>query len=182
MNLFDPLELPVSVAGIADFVSKVGLVTGEPDRARKLEAELLRRIGALETTPGLVGYVELDLGGPVTFGSYSYITDAFRLLGCAQVYEAERTEWLAPDPEVVAERDPDLVVYEPKMFAAFSHDDLERLVRARKWESMKAVRLGNLFITPGPLAFLAHHGPSFITEALPWLERRFVEAGSRIVS
>lgn len=177
-----PLELPVSVAGIVDFVIKVGLVAGDSDRGRELGDRLIRRVGGLKGTAGLSGYVEVDLGGPVTFGSYSYITDAFRLLGCSQVYEERRSEWLPPDLDEVRAADPDLVVYEPKMFKSFSEDDLERLVRSRGWSGLRAVRLGNLFRTPGPLDFLAHHGPSFITEALPWLEQRFVEAKEKIVA
>jgi len=45
---------------------------------------------------------------------------------------------------------------------------------------MRDVKLGNLFKTLGPLDFLAHHGPSFITEALPWLAGRFGMARKRI--
>ena len=42
------------------------------------------------------------------------------------------------------------------------------------------VRKGNYFLTPGPLDFLAHHGPSFVTEAIPWLQERLESAERRI--
>jgi len=164
-----PLELPVSVAGIVDFVVKVGLVVGAPDPARELAASLLRSLGA---TPRVIGpnvYVELDLGGPVTFGAHSYITDAIRLVGCSSVYENERVEWLKPDLEEVAKLDPDAILYEPKMFVEFGLADLQRLLRSRGWDHLKAVEAGNYYLTPRPLDFLAHHGPSFITEVVPWL-------------
>lgn len=177
-----PLELPTSVAGIVDFVIKVGLVVGEPDRGRGLGDRLLRMAGSLKGASGLSGCVEIDLGGPVTFGSYSYVTDAFRLLGCSLVYERRRSEWLPPDFGEVAASDPDLLVYEPKIFAAFSKADLVRLVQSRGWSALRAVSAGNLFLTPGPLDFLAHHGPSFITEALPWLEQRLMEAKDNLVA
>lgn len=177
-----PLELPVSVSGIVDFVTKVGLVAGAPDQARELGGKLLRRVGQLRTVSGLTGYVELDLGGPVTFGAYSYITDAFSLLGCNQIYKDSRVEWLTPDFGDVASLNPDLVLYEPKMFTDFDETDLELLVQSRGWSGLRAVRSGNVLLTPGQLDFLAHHGPSFITEALPWLERVFVEAKERVVS
>lgn len=177
-----PLELPVSVAGIVDFVVKVGLVAGAAEPARQLQSKLLKQLGKLGRTSRLKAYVEIDLGGPVTFGSYSYITDAFRLLGCSHMYEEEPSEWLKPDLEEVAAADPDLIVYEPKMFSGFKEGDLLLLLRSRGWERLRATRLENVFVTPGPLDFLAHHGPSFITEALPWLEGKLMKAQERIVS
>ena len=74
---------------------------------------MLRRVGGLGRTSGLRSYVEIDLGGPVSFGSFSYITDAFRLLGSSQIYEERPSEWLNPDLDWVAAQDPDVVVYEP---------------------------------------------------------------------
>jgi ABC-type Fe3+-hydroxamate transport system substrate-binding protein len=177
-----PLELPLSVAGIIDFVGKVGLVAGRPERGRDLAGDLLRKAGTLGRVPGLRGYVEIDLGGPVSFGAYSYITDAFKLLGCSSVYADTPSEWLTPDLEWVAGEDPDLVVYEPKMYSTFREEDVAPLLKSRGWERLRAARLGNVFVTPGPLDFLAHHGPSFITEALPWLEGRLRTAKERIVS
>ena len=175
-----PLELPATVAGIADFAMKVALVAGSAEMGRELEGKLIRRLGNIGKVDGLKAYVEVDLGGPVTFGSYSYITDAFRLLGCAHLYERAKSEWLKPDLGAVPDADPDLIVYEPKMFSGFEPDDLPGLLRDRGWDGMRAVRLGNAFATPGPLDFLAHHGPSFITEALPWLEGKLETARDRI--
>jgi len=175
-----PLELPVSVAGIVDFVVKVGLVTGLPDPARELAASLLHRIGELGRVPKLRVYEEIDLGGPVTFGAYSYITDAFRVLGCSTVCEGERNEWLKPDLEAIAEADPDVIVYEPKMFMPFGEKELLGLIESRGWTNLKAVAARNVFMTPRPLDFLAHHGPSFVTVALPWLEEILKRAGRNL--
>lgn len=177
-----PLELPVSVAGIVDFVVKVGLVCGRPEHGRELAADLLRKAGSLGRVTNLKGYVEIDLGGPVSFGSYSYITDAFKFLGGSHVYGGRPSEWLVPDLEWVRTQDPDLLVYEPKMFSGLREEEVGEILRSRGWERMRAARLGNVFVTPGPLDFLAHHGPSFITEALPWLEGRLRLAKERIVS
>jgi ABC-type Fe3+-hydroxamate transport system substrate-binding protein len=175
-----PLELPVTVAGIVDLVVKVGLVAGSADQARELAGSLLRRLAGVKKGPTLRAYVEIDLGGPVTFGAYSYITDAVRFLGSSTLFEDRAAEWLTPDLEMVKREDPDVIFYEPKMFSKFGKLDLDRLLETRGWESTKALTSGNLFVTPGPLDFLAHHGPSFITEALPWLEQRLVEASTRI--
>jgi iron complex transport system substrate-binding protein len=175
-----PLELPVSVAGIIDFVVKVGLVAGEPERGREIAGALLRKVASLGRVSNLKSYIEIDLGGPVSFGAFSYITDAFELLGSPHVYADEPSEWLKPDLRRVAAEDPDLLVYEPKMFSDFQ--GVAPLLKARRWEQMRAVKLGNVFVTPGPLDFLAHHGPSFITDALPWLEGRLRMARERVGS
>jgi iron complex transport system substrate-binding protein len=171
-----PLELPVSVAGIVDFVVKLGLIAGAHDAARELAGSLLRQLGQVRKIGGARVYVEIDLGGPVTFGAHSYITDAVRLVGCSSIYERERTEWLKPDPEKVAKEDPDAIIYERKMFSDFNAADLQQMLVSRKWDKLRAVRDGSCFLTPGPLDFLAHHGPSFITEAVPWLEQKLALA------
>jgi ABC-type Fe3+-hydroxamate transport system substrate-binding protein len=177
-----PLELPVSVAGIVDFVVKVGLIVGAPDAARDLAGSLLHQLARVKKVGGARVYVELDLGGPVTFGAHSYITDAFRLVGCSSIFEGERAEWLKPDLRKVVDDDPDAIVYEPKMYSKFGAPDLERLLASRRWEELRAVRTGKCFLTPGPLDFLAHHGPSFITEAIPWLEEKLASGGGRRVT
>lgn len=174
-----PLELPVSVAGIIDFVEKVGLVVGAPSEVRELAGRLLRQVPAARGGTKLRAYVEIDLGGPVTFGAHSYITDAFRLLGASTLFEKERCEWLTPPADAVQSMDPDLIVYEPKMYSKFGPGDLEKLVRKRGWGGSRAVKIGNCFQTPGPIDFLAHHGPSFVTEALPWLDSRLEDASRR---
>jgi ABC-type Fe3+-hydroxamate transport system substrate-binding protein len=121
-------------------------------------------------------YVEIDLGGPVSFGAYSYITDAFHLLGARTLFEDLRTEWLTPDLGRVASEDPDCIFYEAKMYSRFAGGDLERMLDRRGWRGLRAVRAGRCFLTPGPLDFIAHHGPSFIIETLPWLSQRLGSA------
>lgn len=164
-----PLELPVSVAGIVDAVARLGLVVGEEESGSRLAYELLRSLAEMKRTTRVRAYVEIDLGGPVTFGAVSYITDAVRMLGSETLFDGLRKEWLEPDLGAIPAMDPDLIVYERKMFSQFEMADLRRLVERRGWDGMRAVKSGNLFLTPGPLDFLAHHGPSFVTESMPWL-------------
>ena len=172
-----PLELPLTVAGIVDFVEKVSFVAGREEEGRKLARGLMRKIGGLRSGGSNVVYVEADLGGPVTFGAFSYITDAIGFFGCSSVFERAKSEWLMPDLEAVRKIDPDVIVYEAKMYSEGGEQALKKVVKSRGWEDLKAVRTGNCFVTPGPLDFLAHHGPSFVTEALPWLEDRLVSEG-----
>jgi iron complex transport system substrate-binding protein len=172
-----PITLPVSVAGIIDLVVKVGLVVGEPDQVRDISSKLLREVEKARPCGRRPrAYVEIDLGGPVTFGAYSYITDALQLLRARPLFSQVRSEWLKPDLEQVAAEDPDVMFFEGKMYSTFSKADLERLIDKRNWRNLTAVSSNHYFLTQGPLDFLAHHGPSFITEALPWLSEKLAES------
>lgn len=165
------IELPVSAAGIVDMVMKIGLITNRIPEAAALSRRLHETVAQLSPVEkGLRVYVEIDFSGPVSFGAYSYITDALRLLGVESVYGKEACEWLTPDLEFVKKVDPDAIIYEAKMYSRFNKNDLYNLLEKRGWTSMHAVRQGRVFMTPRPLDFLAHHGPSFITTAMPWLK------------
>ena len=176
-----PLTLPVSVSGIVDTVVKVGLVVNEPERAWELDSELTRRLAEIKPAERkLKAFVEIDLGGPVSFGSYSYITDAFHFVGASTLFDHVRSEWLARNLEDVKSADPDAIFYEAKMYSKFSQQAFERLLDKRGWGGMKAVKSGSCFLTPGPLDFLAHHGPSFITEAMPWLSEKLTLVAAKM--
>ncbi len=176
-----PLELPVSVAGVIDTVAKLGLVLGAGEKAHELTSTLIHKLSRV--TPirkKLRTYAEIDLGGPVSFGVYSYITDAFHFLGASSIHDGVRSEWLTPDLSEVKREDPDVFFYEAKMFSKFGPKQLEELIDQRNWRSMSSIRQGNYFLTPGPLDFLAHHGPSFITHVIPWLQEKLVVAYRRL--
>jgi ABC-type Fe3+-hydroxamate transport system substrate-binding protein len=73
-----------------------------------------------------------------------------------------------PDPKRILAEDPEVIIYEPRMSEAFEEEDLRRVLVERGWNKISAVRNGRIFVTPQrPLDFLAHHGPSFVTEAIP---------------
>jgi len=149
------------------------LVTGRYDEARRLALKMTRTISALEPARWFVKtYVELDLGGPTSFGAYSYITDALWLAGGRSVLAAEPCNWLVPDPERIVAEDPEVIIYEPRISEPFEEEHLRKVLVERGWSKISAVRNGRIFVTPQrPLDFLAHHGPSFVTEAIPWLSR-----------
>ncbi|MEM3185594.1 MAG: ABC transporter substrate-binding protein [Conexivisphaerales archaeon] len=170
-----PLELPTTVLGILDMVTKIGLAIGEYEKGRSLSTELLGRL--LHLLPGKVDYrpkiyLEIDLGGSVTFGAYSYITDAIYLLGGSNVYGNEQAEWLQPDLTRLNSVAPDIFIYEAKMYSDFHKEDLERLIDSRGWRNMRFITNGTYYLAPGPLDFFAHHGPSFILDTLPWLKEK----------
>ena len=161
-------ETPSSVSGIIDLISRVGAVTGRIDESKYLEFELSRFLGSMRRHPAVSGYLEIDSSGPVTFGALSYITDALSMLGIESIYRKKASEWVSPDLQYVMESDPDIIIYEPKMYSCFSDDDAKNLISERKWGSLNALSKGNFYVTPGKLDFFAHHGPSFIREVLPW--------------
>jgi iron complex transport system substrate-binding protein len=169
-----PVRLPPSVSEIIATCFEVGVVAGYFSKAREIERKLTTELGNLissarkEVKPRV--YVEIDLGGPVTFGAYSYITDAIELLGGVNVFGEFPAEWLKPDDEIVKELNPDLIIYEPKMFS--KRRERERILSMfnARFGEIRAVKEGKIFITPGIYDFLAHHGPSFITEVMPWLK------------
>jgi len=168
-----PIPLPVSVAHIIGSVIEVGLVTGRYDEARSLALKMTKTVGALEPARRFVKtYVELDLDGPTSFGAYSYITDALYLAGGRNVLADEPCNWLAPDPERITAEDPEVIIYEPRISEPFEDEDARRVFVKRGWSNISAVRNGRIFVPPQrPLGFLAHHGPSFVAEAIPWLRK-----------
>ncbi len=164
------VELPVSVAGIVDMVVKLGLIINRITEAQNVSRLLFTTLAqSRPLEKKLRVYVEIDFSGPVSFGAFSYITDAVRFLGAESIFGNEACEWLTPDLARVRQSDPDAIVYEPKMYSRFNRSDLENLIEKRGWRDLRAVRNNQVYMTPGPLDFLAHHGPSFITEAIPWL-------------
>ncbi len=163
------LELPSSVPGILDMVKRVGAVLGCPVQAMDLMCRLEGSMPDPYDGERIPAYVEIDLGGPVSFGIGSYITDALHLCGFESVYGRRDSEWLKPDDAETAAIDPEVIIYEPKMFSNFKREEFEAEMRRRGLAQTRAFRKGNVFITPGKLDFLAHHGPSFITDAIPWL-------------
>jgi iron complex transport system substrate-binding protein len=174
-----PFELPVSVAGIIDMVVKLGLVVGREREGRKAASTLLSNLSRVRPVAKAMNvYVEMDLGGPVSFGAYSYITDAIAMLGCTTPYAEARAEWLTPDFGDVIRRGPEVMIYEAKMFSKFTEADLEKALRSRGWWGAEFTKPRHLLLAPGPFDFLAHHGPSFVTEALPWLEKSLAAAAT----
>lgn len=171
-----PIRLPITVSDILSFCTEVGIILGYYENARNLEKKLflslLDLLNNLRNDSSYIPkiYVEIDLGGPVTFGAYSYITDAIDLLGGENIFSDEHKEWLTPNYETVIERNPDIIIYEPRMFSKRKTIDEIFSLFNQKLPHTNAIKNNQIFITPGNYDFLAHHGPSFITHALPWLK------------
>ncbi|EQD45771.1 periplasmic binding protein, partial [mine drainage metagenome] len=150
------LELPVSVAGILDLPVKVGTITARREEGRKLSQSLMNRLP--KPRMDIVGscYLEIDLAAPTSFGAFSYITDALRFCGLQSIYRNENREWIYPDLDFVKSSDPDIIIYEGKMFSKFTEMDLTNLVKKRGWHELKASMNNMIFKTPSNLDFFAH--------------------------
>ncbi len=175
-NLFNSLkdlntyifELPSSMHGILDLISRIGIVVNKKEESKELEYKLMKYYNKINVSKRYKTYFEMDLGGPVTFGSMSYITDALFLMGFDTIYKNYDNEWIIPDFDYVKEMNPDVIIYEHKMYRNFNKNDMKKLIEKRGWEDINAVKNNNIFITPGKLDFFAHHGPSFFTDVIPW--------------
>ncbi len=163
-------ELPSTVPAILDLIIKVGVACGRGDIARQLAINLMSGVPRPVKHEVATCYIEIDLASPITFGAFSYITDALRYFGLRNIFGTIDKEWISSDLNAVKEIDPDVIIYEPKMFSTFTDNDLQRMIKERGWTELKAIKSNNVYKTPGNLDFFAHHGPSFIREVMPWTQ------------
>ncbi len=164
------VPLPYNLFSLISLCVEPGYVAGYYEEARKLEIRLLENLNKLEALDKEVkAYIEIDFSGPTTFGAYSYITNALAIFGIKNIFSGIPSEWLVPNFDEVKRFDPDVIIYEPKMFRSISKEEVINIFIKRGMADMRAIKKDNVIVTPGPYDFLAHHGPSFIKEALPWI-------------
>ena len=166
--------LPPTVSAIIASAAELGVALGVPEKATVLQKEYTQQLNAFtpkENKNSPTVYLEIDLGGPVSFGRYSYITDAFRWLGINHIFQDENCEWLTPTSEQILSKPIDYIIYEPKMFSSKNRtiDELVKYFTSRRLGELPAVKDRKIIITPSKNDFIAHHGPSFITNVMPWL-------------
>ncbi|WP_148706530.1 ABC transporter substrate-binding protein [Aeropyrum camini] len=161
-----PIPLPVSVSGIIDQVVQVGIVTGALEEASRLEAELARKASELRGAGGgLRVYYEVYLGGPVTAGAHTYISDAFRIAGVETPFIRDRTTWIyQPPAERINRFKPHFILYEYSAYAPTSAEKVKRELEER------GVEIGGAELVLLEPDTLAHYGPSFIETMLSLLE------------
>ncbi|NPA34752.1 MAG: ABC transporter substrate-binding protein [Chlorobi bacterium] len=166
------IPLPPTISHIISFCTEAGIVAGYVQNARTLQKNLLKHVASIEPVakPTSV-YLGIDLGGPVSFGMYSYITDALEFVGLRSIFGNKPVEWLMPEPKEIIESNPDIIIYEPKMFSKKNRtvEEVVSLFEKRGLGELEAVRNRRIIITPVETDYIAHHGPSFITKVLPWL-------------
>ena len=166
------IPLPPTISHIISFCTEVGIVAGYVQNARELQKKLLKHVGSINPVHKPISvYLEIDLGGPVSFGMYSYITDALGFVGLKSISGHKPVEWLMPEPKEIIKSNPDIIIYEPKMFSKKNRtlDEVIALFEKRGLSHLEAVKKRRIIITPVETDYIAHHGPSFITKVLPWI-------------
>lgn len=167
-----PVRLPPSISELIANCIEVGFAAGYVKEGRELQTKLLNELSDLAKNSNLYKkkiYIEIDLGGPVTFGAYSYITDGINFLRAENIFGNEPCEWLVPDNQKVIELNPEIIIYEPKMFSKDRNKEKIKQRLLNRFGEIQALKEDKLFITPGIYDFFAHHGPGFILKAMRWL-------------
>lgn len=158
-----PVPLPVSPYGILENVVLLGGLLGAEIRANQLCADLSERYSKLyRLLPPMRVYLEFDLGGPISVGRGSYVSEAIRHLGLTNIYADQPQSYFTPDLDEVSRRVPELVIYEPKPHRMRQEERAKALMGSRGWDYPLVVNEGDE---------LAHYGPLFF-EYLEGLERQ----------
>ncbi|MEL9929309.1 MAG: ABC transporter substrate-binding protein [Sulfolobales archaeon] len=167
-----PIPVPASVYEIFNNIVIIGGLVGEYDRGLKLAEEMLEKLIKLveefRVKSKLRTYVEIDLGGPTIPAYYSHITSALSLFGLYNIFMNHKQSYLygfkvadfpVLDLNQVIELDPEIIIYESKNKKP-SREELENLIKVRRWEKISAVRNSRYIVIP--MDTLAHYGPSFL--------------------
>ena len=162
-----PIPVATSIGKIMDNVIIIGEVIDRKINARRLYLELLSTLTSMrkKREEPIRIYVELDLGGPISPGFPTHISDAISILGGINVFEHIDEAYFSPTPSQIIAQDPEIIIYEPKRGSKMSEASVIDVFRRRGIDVSKA----KLRLTPGD--FLAHMGPSFITDVMKWLEQ-----------
>ncbi|MEB3765465.1 MAG: helical backbone metal receptor [Desulfurococcales archaeon] len=149
-----PVPLPTSIYGIIDNTITIGYVTNTIDPARKLARQLARKAtlleGQVKNNPRI--YYEIWLGGPVTIGAYSYITDALNHIGAKTCFEDHEQPWIInPDPDQIKQCNPGIILYEIPPYSENTIKLIEKSILERGLDKNKILAL--------PPDSLAHYGP-----------------------
>ena len=154
-----PVPLPTSLHGILDNIVTVGYVTGETRTARRLAEKVAEHLSLVRGQAEGRVYYEIWLGGPVSAGQYSYISDALAHIGLENCMDNHREPWVInPDPSEIKECDPDIFIYEIPPYSPNIIRQIERSLSERGLLELKAVRERGLLMLPPDS--LAHYGPS----------------------
>ncbi|WP_238024863.1 MULTISPECIES: ABC transporter substrate-binding protein [Metallosphaera] len=160
-----PLRVATTVGEILNNILLVGNASGRHESSRLLYRSLLNRLNTLPSPkirPAV--YVELDLGGPITPGFPSHISDGIWLAGGKNVFDHLTDAYVEPSSDQLMELQIDLVIYEPKKER---QEELQRFKDSLRTRGLFKLLDVPMYVTKGD--FLAHQGPSFVQEVIPWI-------------
>lgn len=162
-----PISVVNSVSSILNNIIIVGEVVGKKEESRRLYATLLNEIVKMKCdncTP-IKAYVEFDLGGNITPGFPTHVSDALYIVGFKNIFDNRDEAYFIPESEEILKGEPQVIIYEPKRLM---ENEKERFIKSLKERGLESLSIRKIFLTRGD--FLAHMGPSFITEAMKWLK------------
>jgi len=163
-----PIGVASSVSKILNNIIIIGEVLGIYEKSRELDLNLLKTITENISIPKVNVYIEFDLGGPITAGFPTHVSDAIRIAGGKNIFDEFEKAYFEPNPIDVIRGNPDVIIYEPKRFSEY---EKERFIRSLKNRGLGNLISKKIFYTKGD--FLAHQGPSFILDCIPWLKAIF---------
>ncbi|BFH72597.1 ABC transporter substrate-binding protein [Sulfurisphaera javensis] len=162
-----PIGVATSISRILNNVIIISNVIGALNEGRKLYMELFSALSSfIRTSPikRVKVYIEFDLGGPITAGFPTHVSDAIYHVGGKNIFDDKEDAYFTPNPEDILSREPDVIIYEPKMYKDY---EVERFKKGLINRGLSSLLEKPILITKGD--FLAHQGPSFITEGVKWL-------------
>ncbi|BCU69316.1 ABC transporter substrate-binding protein [Stygiolobus caldivivus] len=162
-----PLGVSNSVYRIINNVEVVSLVCNVKEEGRRLASFLLGQLSryTVERTIRAKVYVEFDLGGVITSGYPTHVSDAIYLVGGRNIFDDKDEAYFTPFDQDIMSREPDVIIYEPKRLNEYEKERFMRKMRERGLEEL--IKNKKVVFTIGD--FLAHQGPSFITDGLKFL-------------
>lgn len=161
-----PVGVATSISRILNNVIIISNVVGELKRGRELYTELFDTLQKyfVSRKDRIKVYVEFDLGGPITSGFPTHVSDAIYHVGAQNLFDDIETAYFTPSSDEILKRDPDVIIYEPKIFRDY---EIERFKKSLIQRGLSKLLQKPVLVTKGD--FLAHQGPSFITEGVKWL-------------
>lgn len=147
------VSVPANIEMVFAEIESVGAILGRIQEAKKLVADLQRRLDSLpDFTNRPKVYVEIALAPLMSVGSGVFINDIIRRAGGENIFEKLNVPYPVVDPEAVAEANPDIILV---LHPLTSKDEVEKRVG---WSNIRAVRSGrvfcnfdeDLFFRPGP--------------------------------
>lgn len=162
-----PLPIPTSLSGILNNILLIGNVLNAGFESRKLYVDLSNIIYSkidFYRKKRVKIYVEFELGSIITIGFPTHISDAIYMLGGSNIFDDVSDAYFTPKDEEILCRDPDIVIYEPKRL---SEDEKTRFYKRLEKRGLTSLLNKRIFFTKGD--YLAHMGPSFITDSFIWL-------------
>ncbi|MGQ9708039.1 MAG: ABC transporter substrate-binding protein [bacterium] len=144
---------PKDVEGVFAEIESVGVLLSSPERAREVVDSLKERLALLPAFSDMPRvYVEISAAPLMSVGSGIFINDMIHRAGGRNLFEDMPIPYPVVNPEVVANRNPDVVLI---LYPVLDLDDVKARVG---WSNISAVKNGrvyahldeDLFFRPGP--------------------------------